>query len=56
MPETDVLVDVKKISMRYGATQALSGVSFQVHRGEILGFLGPNGAGKSTVMKTRWIT
>ena len=53
-PMTDsapVLIDVERLSMRYGTTQALTEVSFQVRRGEIVGFLGPNGAGKSTVMR-----
>ena len=44
------MIEVKNLSKRYGAKQAVSGVSFTVQDGEILGFLGPNGAGKSTIM------
>lgn len=35
----------------FGSTFALAGLSFSLHRGEILGFLGPNGAGKTTTLR-----
>lgn len=45
------MIEVSDLTRRYGGLQALSGVSFQIRRGEIVGFLGPNGAGKSTALK-----
>jgi len=42
---------VERLSKRYGAVEALSGVSFEVRSGEIFGLLGPNGAGKSTALE-----
>lgn len=42
---------VKNVSKVYGKQYALNQVSFEVNKGEIVGFLGPNGAGKSTMMK-----
>jgi branched-chain amino acid transport system ATP-binding protein len=43
------LLEVKSLSKRFKALQALSDVSFDVNEGEILGVIGPNGAGKTTL-------
>lgn len=45
------MIEVKNLTKRYGPTVAVDDISFEVQKGEILGFLGPNGAGKSTTMK-----
>jgi len=42
---------VRGLRKRYGAAEALRGVSFEVGRGEIFGLLGPNGAGKTSVVE-----
>jgi len=45
------MLEVKNVSKSFGTIQAVKGVSFEVRKGEILGFLGPNGAGKTTTMR-----
>jgi ABC-2 type transport system ATP-binding protein len=44
-------IEVKQLLKVYGEQKAVNQISFQVQKGEIVGFLGPNGAGKSTTMK-----
>ncbi len=45
------MIKVDQLSKFFGAKRAVDGVTFEVARGEVLGFLGPNGAGKSTTMR-----
>lgn len=45
------MITVDKLSKKYGPVTAVDAISFEVKKGEILGFLGPNGAGKTTTMK-----
>lgn len=44
-------IQVAQVTKLYGDQKALDAVSFELNKGEIVGFLGPNGAGKSTMMK-----
>jgi ABC-2 type transport system ATP-binding protein len=45
------MIEVAGLTKRYGPTLAVSDVSFEARKGEVLGFLGPNGAGKTTTMR-----
>jgi ABC-2 type transport system ATP-binding protein len=45
------MIKVRDLTKHFGSKRAVDGISFQVERGEVLGFLGPNGAGKSTTMR-----
>jgi ABC-2 type transport system ATP-binding protein len=46
-----IAVEARELVKRYGAIQAVNGVSLRVERGEIFGFLGANGAGKTTTLR-----
>ncbi len=48
---TDVMIYANDLSKSFGTFRAVDKISFEVRRGEIVGFLGPNGAGKSTTMR-----
>ena len=45
------MIEVRDLTKRFGAVEAVSGISFRVEPGEVVGFLGPNGAGKTTTMR-----
>jgi ABC-2 type transport system ATP-binding protein len=47
----ELMIRAADLSKHYGTTRAVDAISFEVYRGEVVGFLGPNGAGKTTTMK-----
>ncbi len=50
-PERPPMIEVDRLSKRYGAIRAIDRLGFAVGRGEVVGLLGPNGAGKTTTMR-----
>lgn len=45
------IIEARNIARRFGETEALKDISFEVNRGEIFGFIGPDGAGKTTLFR-----
>ena len=49
---SDVVFDVRDVTLRFGGVTSLNNVSLQMHRGEILAVIGPNGAGKTSLFNS----
>ena len=48
----DVILSIRNLSVNYGGIEAVKGISFDVHEGEIVTLIGANGAGKSSTLRT----
>lgn len=49
---SDTLLHIENLQVRYGGIEAVKGVSFDVHEGEIVTLIGANGAGKSSTLRS----
>ncbi|MEY5040243.1 MAG: hypothetical protein RLZZ48_1012 [Actinomycetota bacterium] len=49
---SDTAISLRGLTKHYGKSRGIADVTFDVHRGEVLGFLGPNGSGKTTALRT----
>ena len=49
---SDVLLDVRQLTMEFGGLKAVDKLSFQIQKNSLMGLIGPNGAGKTTVFNS----
>ena len=50
-PSSGAAIRVQNLWKKYGATEAVRGISFDVNKGEIFGLIGPDGAGKTSTFQ-----
>jgi len=50
MQQREKIIEIKNIDKSFGGVHAINNLSFNIHKGEILGLIGPNGCGKSTLV------
>ena len=50
-PDSEIILSVKDVTVRFGTNTVLENLSLDVKRGEILGFVGPSGSGKSVLLR-----
>jgi len=48
---SSLMISVQNVSKFFGPVKAIQNISFEINKGEVVGFLGPNGAGKTTMMR-----
>ena len=51
MSASDLVIDVRDVTKKFGARTVVNHIAMQVRPGEIYGFLGPNGSGKTTFLR-----
>mgnify|MGYP001598203649 FL=1 len=51
MENSESIISIKNLQMRYGSKLVLNGINLEIPRGQIIGYIGTNGAGKSTTIK-----
>ena len=50
LEKNNIIIDVKDLKKSFGDLQIIKGISFSVHKGQVLSIIGPSGSGKSTIL------
>lgn len=51
LEKNNIIIDVKDLKKSFGDLQIIKGISFSVHKGQVLSIIGPSGSGKSTILR-----